>query len=147
MTVLRSFAILVTLTIAVWIVPCRADTKPDFSGTWKLKNESVSEIYTIEHQEPNIRLIMKIEDGLGKRTLDVKGIIDGKEHKQIVNGSPATFVAKWNDDVLTWETKRETEYGVMHNRRTMKLSKDGKVITAERTRILPEPEETWTKVW
>jgi len=90
---------------------------------------------------------MKIEDSLGKRTLDVKGVIDGREHKQIVDGSPTTFIAKWNDDRLIWETKRETTVGVLHNRRTMRLAKDGKVITAERTRILPEPEETWTEVW
>jgi hypothetical protein len=134
------------LTLAISsLVP--SQTKPNFSGTWKLRVTEISEVYTFEHQEPKLRVIMNIEDNLGKRTLDVKGVIDGKEHKQTLNGSPATFIAKWEGEALTWELRRESPVGVLHNRRTMTLSKDGKVITADRIRLLPEPEERWTETW
>jgi hypothetical protein len=83
MPILRPFVILASVIIGLWGVQSSPGTKPDFSGTWKLKSDDVSEVYTIEHREPAIRLIMRIEDGLGKRTLDMKGVIDGREHKQI----------------------------------------------------------------
>jgi hypothetical protein len=124
-----------------------SQTKPNFSGTWKLRADGFSEVYTFEHQEPRLRVIMNIDDSLGKRTLDVKGVIDGKEHKQTLYGAPATFIAKWEGDALTWEVRRETPAGPLHNRRTMTLSKDGKVITADRIKLLPEPEEKWVETW
>lgn|SRR5262245_57596545 len=125
--------------------------KPDFSGMWKLQSTQVTEVLKIEHQEPKIHMIYDIEDEAGKRTLDLKVMTDGKEHKQEVQGLPATLIAKWEGDALILEIKRQAPFGPIHNRRTMKLSKDGKVITAERINFSPDSAEesrsteTWHK--
>ena len=126
-------------------------SKPDLSGVWKLQSTEVTEVLTIKHQEPSIQMIYDIEDGAGKRTLNLKVMTDGKEHKQLVQLLPATLIAKWEGDALIFEIKREAHFGPVHNRRTMKLSKDGEMITAERINFSPEGEEmsrgteTWQK--
>jgi hypothetical protein len=138
------------LTLAVSPhVLCQA--KPNFSGVWKLQSDQVTEILKIDHQEPNIRMIYDIEDDAGKRTLDLRVMTDGKEHKQEVQGLPATLIAKWEGDALIFEINRQAPFGPVHNRRTMKLSKDGKIITAERINFSPDAQEisrsteTWQK--
>jgi hypothetical protein len=124
--------------------------KPNFSGVWKLQSTQITEVLKIEHQEPKIHMIYDIEDEAGKRTLDLKVMTDGKEHKQEVQGLPATLIAKWEGDALIFEIKRQAPFGPVHNRRTMKLSKD-KVITAERINFSPDSveesrsTETWHK--
>jgi hypothetical protein len=108
----------------------------------------VSEIYTFELDRTWFRAIERIEDNLSKRTLDVSGALDGKPHLQTVDGSPCTFIGRWEaDGSLYWETRRDTPGLVLHNRRTMHLSPDGKTLIARRTRLSPAPEQSWTETW
>jgi hypothetical protein len=139
--------ILLFVAMALASSPSSSQARPDFSGTWKLKATSVSEVHIIEHKEPDIHLLMKIEDEGGKRSLDVRGKIDGKEHKQVVQGAPATFIAWWEGESLVLDLRRETPVGILHNVRKLKLSKDGKEMTTERTKYLPTPKRTWTETW
>jgi hypothetical protein len=123
--------------------------KANFSGVWKLQSTQITEVLKIEHQEPKIHMIYDIEDEAGKRTLDLKVMTDGKEHKQEVQGLPAFLIAKWEGDALIFEIKRQAPFGPVHNRRTMKLSKDDKVITAERINFSPDSveESRSTEIW
>jgi hypothetical protein len=140
--------VIAALTVAVTpLVPSQG--KPNFSGVWKLQSTQVTEVLKIEHQEPKIHMIYDIEDEAGKRTLDLTVMTDGKEHKQEVQRLPATLIAKWEGDALILEIKRQAPFGEIHNRRTMKLSKDDKVITAERINFSPDGEEgsRSTEIW
>jgi len=125
--------------------------KPDFSGTWKLAGGDGISIFTFQHDDGKLRVIQRIEDGLGKRTLDVKGAIDGKPHRQMVDGRPCVFTASWLGEALIWETERVTGFDapnqLFHHRRIMTLRSQGNAIEAEFTRILPEPKETATEIW
>src|SRR5262245_18395576 len=137
------------LSIVVFIlgvsILAPAQTKPDYSGVWKLKSIETTEILTIEHREPTIILKYKIEDQNGSRSFEVKAQIDGKGDKQQNQGSPATFIAKWEGGDLTIELKRNATFGLVNNRRTLKLSKDGKTITTQRIDYSPEATEIFRR--
>jgi hypothetical protein len=146
-------SIRLVLLCAVFALPSWSAGHADFNGTWKLRTADSqpvpwSEVYTFEHDGTWLRVIQRVDDSLGKRVLDVSGTLDGKPHRQMVAGSPCTFIGKWEDDgKLTWETRRETPNMVLFNRRTMGLSPDGKVLIARRTRLSPAPEETAIETW
>ena len=141
------------LVCAVFALPSWSAGHADFNGTWKLRTSDSqpvtwSEVYTFEHDGTWLRAIMRIDDDLGKRVLDVSGTLDGEPHRQMVAGYPCTFIGKWEaDGKLTWETRRETPNMVLFNRRTMGLSPDGKVLIARHTRFSPAPEETGIETW
>ena len=131
-------------TLLILCAAARAATHPNFTGTWRL---SAAEYYIVDQNPERLRVIMIIQDQIGTRTLDMQGPIDGQPHAQPVTGSRGTFQAHWDGDTLNWETRRETPDGVLHNRRSMRLSPDGHTITARRTRVAPAPEETFTETW
>jgi hypothetical protein len=146
-------SIRLVLLCAPFVLPSWSAGYASFGGTWKLRTANSqpvawSEVYTFEHDGTWLRVIQRVDDDLGKRVLDVSGTLDGKPHRQMVAGYPCTFIGKWEaDGKLTWETRRETPNMVLHNRRTMELSPDGKVLTARRTRLSPQPEETGIETW
>jgi hypothetical protein len=125
----------------------QVDTKPNFSGTWKSRNSKAEEVWVIEHKETEIHIIMKVEDNLGKRVMDMKANIDGKEYNHVVNNTPATLMIKWEGDALVCSLKREMPNMVINNQRTMTLSKDGKTIIVDRVLLSPGPERRAVEIW
>ncbi|MGH9754916.1 MAG: hypothetical protein ACREA2_19230, partial [Blastocatellia bacterium] len=75
-------AISIVALIFIVSLSLAGQTKPNYSGVWKLKSTASNELFTIEHQEPKIGLKYKIEDDQGSRSFEVKAQIDGKEYKQ-----------------------------------------------------------------
>ena len=141
---LLCLAALLTGTLA----QCAAgDKKPDFSGLWATSSADSSEIVLIRQSADQVRIIMFVDDSIGKRILDVKGPLDGSPQPQTVDGSPCTFMARWDGNSLAWETRRDTAAGVLHNRRAMTLSDDGNQIAAHRTRLSPSPTESFDEKW
>jgi hypothetical protein len=139
------FRALAFLTIgwAAWGVD-----KPNFNGTWKLKSDDgFSQVQTYYQDETWVRVVQRIQGPGVDRTIDTSAAIDGKPHQQTVEGYPCTMIAKWDGDALIWETRRETAGGILHYRRRAKLAADGKSITAVRTQVLPEPNETRDETW
>ena len=103
----------------------------------------------IVHNEPYIYLLYRIKDGSGERTLDLKGMTDGKPHVQEIEGQPATLIAQWEGQNFILDIKRERDNGYVHNRRKMMFSPDGKVMTVERTQYSKEGtlRGTGTEKW
>jgi hypothetical protein len=112
--------------------------KPNLTGTWERaaiggSGNPGTETMTLVHHEPHLYLLYRINDRGGERTLDLKGMIDGKPHEQQIEGRPATLTAQWQGQDLVLEIKRESSLGYTHVRRKMTFSNDGKVMTTERT--------------
>jgi hypothetical protein len=117
-----------------------AQTKPDFSGVWKMNREkskfpamfpameNIRDVVSkIEHKEPNFSESMTITGVDGDRTVEVKYTTDGKETTMklpYLTGS-VKATAKWEGDALTVEGKAE-EFNV---RGKYTLSADGKTLT------------------
>lgn len=125
------------VTILVWIVLGQPN-KPNISGRWERVSMSGAgnpgtEMMTFFHDEPYLYLLYRIKDGAGERTLDFKGIIDGKPHKQETEGRSATMTLQWEGPSLILDVEREASFGYSHTRRKMTFSPDGKGMTTERT--------------
>src|SRR5262245_56501103 len=116
-----------------------AQTKPDFSGVWKMNREkskcpamfpameNIRDVVSkIEHKEPNFSESTTITGVDGDRTVEVKYTTDGKETTiklPYLTGS-VKAIAKWEGDALTVEGKGE-EFKV---RGKYTLSADGKTL-------------------
>ena len=147
----------IMLTVLVAVIACvtfAQTTKLNLTGTWERLSvggygNPGTETMMIVHNEPYIYLLYRIKDGAGERTLDLKGMTDGKLHPQEVEGQPAMLMVWWEGSNLILDIRREASYGYTHNRRKMTFSPDGKTITVERTQYLKEGtlRGTGTEKW
>lgn len=119
----RTSAAVLFVALAV-CVAFNQTTKPNITGTWERvamtgAGNPGAEFMTIAHTEPYFYLLYRIKDGAGERVLDLKGIIDGKPHKQETEGRPATLTAYWEGQSLILDIEREASFGYSHTRRKM----------------------------
>ena len=142
------------LVAALVCVTFAQTTKPNLTGTWERvalggAGNPGTESMMIAHNEPYIYILYRIKDEAGVRTLDLKGMTDGKLHPQEVDGQPAMLMVWWEGSNLILDIRREASYGYTHNRRKMTFSPDGKTITVERTQYLKEGtlRGTGTEKW
>ena len=141
---------------AIACVTFAQPTKLNLSGAWERLSvggygNPGTETMMFVHNEPYLYLLYRIKDGAGERTLDLKGMTDGKPHPQEIEGQPATLIAQWEGKNFILDIKRERTNGYVHNRRKMTFSPDGKVMTVERTQhskegtLLGTGTEKWEK--
>jgi hypothetical protein len=110
-----------------------AQTKPDFSGTWKMNREKSkferggpeSLLIKIDHKEPAFVEDWTMTTPNGERAFQAKYTTDGKETEQEVMGRTAKTSAKWEGDALVIEFKTESGFF----KRKITISADGKTIT------------------
>ena len=70
---MRQCILLLTLLgVSVLQVSSQSPEKPSFNGTWVLQARGFSEIYTFQHDATRLRVVERIDDSLGKRTLELR---------------------------------------------------------------------------
>jgi hypothetical protein len=123
-----------------------AQTKPDFSGTWKMNREKSkferggpdALLIKIDHKEPAFTENWTVSTPDGERSFQAKYTTDGKETEQEFMGRTAKTSAKWEGDALVIEFKSEGGFF----RRKITLSADGKTITKMVTQSPRDGEQT-----
>ena len=126
-------ALMIAAIVCLCASIAAAQTKPDFSGSWKMNREKSkferggpdNLLIKIDHKEPAFVEDWKMSTPNGERAFQAKYTTDGKETEQEVMGRTAKTSAKWDDDGLVIEFK--TENGFF--KRKITLSADGKTIT------------------
>ncbi len=126
-------ALMIGATVCLCASIASAQTKPDFSGVWKMNREKSkfagggpdNLLIKIDHKEPAFVEDWKMSTQDGERSFQAKYTTDGKETEQDVMGRKAKTSAKWEGDALVIEFK--TENGFF--KRKITLSADGKTIT------------------
>jgi hypothetical protein len=126
-------AFMIAATVSLCALIASAQTKPDFTGSWKLNREKSkferggpdTLSIKIDHKEPTFAEDWKMTTPNGERSFQAKYTTDGKESEQEVLGRTAKTSAKWEGDALVIEFKTETGFF----RRKITLSADGKTIT------------------
>ncbi len=133
---LLKLALLGSLTIV-----SLAQTKPNFSGEWKLdtmrsrldpKADWKSATMKIDHAEPKIKIDMDADTGHGRRqyTLDLQ--TDGTESQQTIDGNSCKTIAHWGTrtgERLQIDTTCAAGSGTIVTSREMKLGSKGKILT------------------
>src|SRR5215510_11809910 len=117
-------------------------TKPDFSGAWKMnreksKFEAIENIRNIvdkiEHKEPDFSEFITVTSVDGEQIIEGTYTTDGKERSVKFPSGSAKATAKWEGDALTVEWKSEG----FNVRRKYTLSADGKMLTVAGRRSTP----------
>jgi hypothetical protein len=141
-------------TMAVALVlfclsPGVAQTKPNFSGTWKM-NPQKSQFgpsggpgaitIKFDQQEGALSEVLMINDGGGDNTIEAKYTLDGKESDIALGSESARALARWEGESLVIDWKG----GGLGFRRKFTLSGDGKTMTiaVHHTRTDGELDET-----
>jgi hypothetical protein len=135
-----------------------AQTKPDFSGTWKL-NKAKSDLgmmadrmpddftVKIDHKDPEIKIS---QPGMRGGNQESKVSTDGKPVETTsqtqMGEMKSRAVAKWEGAALTLEVNREIAGNTMSQSDRWTLSEDGKVLTIARKMSGPMGEMEITQV-
>jgi hypothetical protein len=126
-------AFMITTIVCLCASMAAAQTKPDFSGSWKMNREKSKFarggpegiLIKIDHKEPAFVEDWKMTTQDGERSFQAKYTTDGKESEQEVMGRTAKTSAKWEGDALVIEFKT----GEGFFKRKITMSADGKTIT------------------
>jgi hypothetical protein len=130
-----SAALIIAVIVCLCALTASAQTKPDFSGSWKLNKEKSkfegnggpdAILIKIDHKEPALTEDWLVSTPNGERAFVAKYTTDGKETEQQVMGRMAMTSAKWEGDALLIEFKN-SENGFI--KRKITLSADGKTMT------------------
>jgi len=122
-----------------------AQTRPNFTGTWKLNQEKSksSDGITIEFNQKDNNLTEAFNAGQGGE-LEAKYTIDGKESEVSTGDATIKATAKWDGDALVIDFRgpEEGRYFV----RKLTLSADGKTMTINIKQSMPNggmAEKIW----
>jgi len=126
-------ALMIAAIVCVCASIASAQTKPDFSGSWKMNREKSkfagggpdSILIKIDHKEPAFVEDWSISTPNGERSFQAKYTTDGKETEQEVMGRTAKTSAKWEGDTLMIDWRSEGNFF----KRKITLSADGKTMT------------------
>jgi hypothetical protein len=129
-----SAALIIAAIVCLCALTASAQTKPDFSGSWKMNKEKSkfsgnggpdALLIKIDHKEPALTEEWSMSTQDGDRSFQAKYAIGGQETEQEVMGRTAKTSAKWEGDTLVIEFKTADS----SFKRKITLSADGKTIT------------------
>jgi hypothetical protein len=126
-------ALIIAAIVCLCALTASAQTKPDFSGAWKMNKEKSKFagdgpngiLIKIDHKEPAITEDWSISTTEGQRSFQAKYTTDGKEIEQEVLGRMAKTNATWEGNTLVINFKA----GDGFFKRKASLSADGKTMT------------------
>lgn len=119
----------------------RAQSRPDFSGVWKMDAAKCefgalppvqARTDTIDHRDPNMKATTRQVDGNGDNTVDRAFTTDGKETTVKVMGNDRKMTARWDGDVLVVETKLVANGNAITITDRWTVSKDNAILTISR---------------
>lgn len=126
------------LGLALFGSLCFAQSKPDFSGEWKLnveksdfgavpqKPEGLSR--KIEHKDPELKVATTQTAGGNTQTRESKYTTDGKDSMNKYGETEVKSVAKWEGAALNIMTSREVQGNTITQTENWTLSGDGKEL-------------------
>jgi hypothetical protein len=141
----RSIAIYLIVFLAV---AAGAQTRPDFSGTWKQNMEKSptksswlkSYANKIELQGSNLKVTTTTVSDRGERTYDRTYLIGKEEKSQDREGDQHTTNVKWDGNALIFETIEKEHDATLASKEIWTLSEDGKTLTKSIHRSDPRGE-------
>ena len=130
----RSLAIYLLVSL---VVSAGAQSRLDFSGTWKQNMEKSptksswlkSYVNKIELQDTNLKVTTTTVGDRGERTYDRTYVIGKEQTSQDREGDQFTTSVKWDGNTLVFETVEKEHDAVLNSKEVWTLSDDGKTLT------------------
>jgi len=135
---MRSKVIFAAIVIVTFTASLGAQSKPNFSGTWKLNVEksdfgvlppSNSRTDVIDHQEPNLKDSVSDDGAQGQQNYTLSMTTDGKEAVNKPGGLDMKSTAAWAANSLVVNAKLQFQGSDVVIKTTWALSDDGKMLT------------------
>lgn len=136
----RLFALSALLAAACFTAP--ADSKPDFSGEWKLNVDKsnfgpmpapTTATRKIVHKDPDVNIESSQSGPQGDMTTNIKFTTDGKETTNTINTPNGDIEIKttgsWDGKEIKTNNKLNIQGMDITSEERMSLSEDGKVMT------------------
>jgi hypothetical protein len=140
------YASLAAVVLSVLVTPARAQSKPDFSGDWKMNvaksnfagaPSPSSMTRKISHVEPKITILEEQSGGLGgDQKLDRAFTLDGKDITVAVNGADLRTSAAWQGNAIVVTTNVDVASVIYTDRMT--LSEDRRELHSNVTIAAPQ---------
>ena len=124
--------------VIVSVASLAAQSKPNFTGTWKLNVEksdfgvlppSNSRTDVVDHQDPNLKITVSDDGAQGQQNYTLLMTTDGKEALNKPSGLEMKSVATWNANNLVVSTKLQFQGSDVAIKTSWTLSDDGKMLT------------------
>jgi hypothetical protein len=131
-----------------------AQTRPDFSGTWKQNLEKSpsksswlkSYVNKIELQDTSLKITTTTVGDRGERTYDRTYVIGKEEKSQDREGDQFTTNVKWEGNRLVFQTVEREHDATLTSKEVWTLSDDGKTLTKNIHRSGPRGDSDQTYV-
>src|SRR6516164_6235328 len=126
----RSFAIYLA---GFLVASAGAQSRPDFSGTWKQNLEKSptksswlkSYVNKIELKDVNLKVTTTTVGDRGERTYDRTYVIGTEQNSQDREGDQFTTNVKWEGNTLVFETVEKEHDAILTSKEVWTLSADG----------------------
>ncbi len=131
-------AIFTAVAVIAFTASLAAQSKPNFSGTWKLNVDksdfgvlppSNSRTDVIDHQEPNLTDNVSDDGAQGQQNYSLTMTTDGKEVTNKPGGLEIKSTAAWAANNLVVNAKLQFQGSDVAIKTTWSLSDDGKTLT------------------
>jgi hypothetical protein len=125
-----------------------AQTRPDFSGTWKQNMEKSptksswlkSYVNRVELQDASMKVIVTMVGDRGQNTYTRSYTVGKEEKSQDREGDQFTTNVKWEGNALVFETVEKEHDAILTSKEVWTLSADGKTLTKTIHRSGPKGE-------
>ncbi len=127
--------------VLLGVAALTASAKPNFTGNWKL-NAAKSDFgafpapssmtQTTTHEDPSLKVSIKMATGNGDFDMESTYSTDGKETTNSFGPNSMKSVAKWDGDILSVQTKGQFGDSEVTIQDKWQLSEDGKTLTMRR---------------
>ena len=131
-------AVTATLIVASFAALTFAQSKPNFSGTWKLNTAKSdfgmlpgpeSQTNVIVHADPAVKVDVASENAQGKQNFTLNYTTDSKEAVNKMGPREVKSVAAWEGNALVLNSKMTFNDQDVAIKATWTLSEDGKTLT------------------
>jgi hypothetical protein len=151
----HKFFALVAVGLIGFVALAQAQSKPNFSGSWKVNNSKSdfgpmpapqSITSKIDHKEPNLKIATTWVGDQGERTFEFSYTTDGKENTNTFGNAEIKSKATWEGSTLLIASKGSADSGEFSIQDKMSLSEDGRTFTLVRAFSGPMGEATQTLI-
>ena len=135
---MRSKVTFAAIAGLVFVASLAAQSKPNFSGTWKLNVDksdfgvlppSNSRTDVVDHKDPNLKITVADDGAQGQQNYTLIMTTDGKEAVNKPGGLDMKSVATWDASKLVVSTKLQFQGSDVAIKTSWSLSDDGKTLT------------------
>jgi hypothetical protein len=139
-----------------------AQTRPDFSGVWRLSPaesrmiggggppaEAHQVTWLVNHRDPEIAVVVNVRDTTGSQEYSFRCTTDGREcaNELPVLGETRRMVAVWEGDTLVMSQRATTPHGDFEARDRLSLADSGERLIFQRVVTNERGERTVRQVF